>query len=80
MVSEWYRDWYHNRLPGSVDPNLYSVSGTMNRDGTYSRVRRGGAWEDDGWAACAAADGCGMCRVVARMARLLRRSDSHAAK
>ncbi|MHC5540735.1 SUMF1/EgtB/PvdO family nonheme iron enzyme [Singulisphaera rosea] len=21
----------------------------MNRDGTKSRVRRGGAWSDDGW-------------------------------
>jgi formylglycine-generating enzyme required for sulfatase activity len=21
----------------------------MNRDGTFSRVRRGGAWDDDGW-------------------------------
>jgi formylglycine-generating enzyme len=22
----------------------------MNRDGSFSRVRRGGAWTDDGWA------------------------------
>jgi formylglycine-generating enzyme required for sulfatase activity len=45
---EWCRDWYHARLPGGVDPDLSSVKGTMNRDGTYSRVRRGGAWNDDG--------------------------------
>jgi formylglycine-generating enzyme required for sulfatase activity len=45
---EWCRDWYHSRLPGGDDPDLSSVQGTMNRDGTYSRVRRGGAWNDDG--------------------------------
>src|SRR3712207_8494187 len=42
--SEWCRDWYHARLPGGTDPDLYHVPGVMNRDGTYSRVRRGGAW------------------------------------
>jgi formylglycine-generating enzyme required for sulfatase activity len=47
---EWCRDWYHAKLPGGVDPDLSSKKGTMNRDGTYSRVRRGGAWCDDGWA------------------------------
>ncbi|MGZ5566585.1 MAG: formylglycine-generating enzyme family protein [Limisphaerales bacterium] len=47
---EWCRDWYHAKLPGGVDPDLYSVKGTPNGDGTYSRVRRGGAWGDDGWA------------------------------
>ncbi len=45
---EWCRDWYHTKLPGGIDPDLYSVQGTPNRDGTYSRVRRGGAWTDDG--------------------------------
>jgi formylglycine-generating enzyme len=49
-VFEWCRDWYHDRLPGGTDPDLRSVKGTPNRDGTYSRVRRGGAWGDDGWA------------------------------
>lgn len=39
---EWCRDWYHPSLPGGVDPDLYSVAGS-------SRVRRGGAWTDDGW-------------------------------
>lgn len=41
---EWCRDWYHARLPGGVDPDLSNVKGAPNRDGTYSRVRRGGAW------------------------------------
>jgi formylglycine-generating enzyme required for sulfatase activity len=47
---EWCRDWYHARMPGGVDPDLYGVRGTPNRDGSHSRVRRGGAWDDDGWA------------------------------
>ncbi len=51
---EWCRDWYHARLPGGVDPDLSGVKGTRNGDGTYSRVRRGGAWGDDG-AACRSA-------------------------
>ena len=48
-IYEWCRDWYHRDLPGGADPDLSSVRGAMNRDGTYSRVRRGGAWCDDGW-------------------------------
>jgi formylglycine-generating enzyme required for sulfatase activity len=48
-VCEWCRDWYHRKLPGGADPDLSAVKGTKNRDGTYSRVRRGGAWCDDGW-------------------------------
>lgn len=47
---EWCRDWYHARLPGGADPDLRELRGAPNRDGTYSRVRRGGAWDDDGWA------------------------------
>jgi sulfatase modifying factor 1 len=39
---EWCRDWYHPRLPGGVDPDLYSVTAS-------SRVRRGGCWTDEGW-------------------------------
>lgn len=48
---EWCRDWYHSRLPGGTDPDLYSAkdSATRNGDGTLSRVRRGGCWADDGW-------------------------------
>jgi formylglycine-generating enzyme required for sulfatase activity len=49
-VCEWCRDWYHPQLPGGDDPDLSSIKGPMNRDGTFSRVRRGGAWCDDGWA------------------------------
>lgn len=49
---EWCRDWYHSRLPGGTDPDLYAASDSAarNRDGTLSRVRRGGCWADDGWA------------------------------
>ncbi|MBL9169020.1 MAG: SUMF1/EgtB/PvdO family nonheme iron enzyme [Verrucomicrobiales bacterium] len=43
---EWCRDWYHARLPGGIDPDLRDTQGIPNRDGTYSRVRRGGAWMD----------------------------------
>ncbi|MDA1191062.1 MAG: formylglycine-generating enzyme family protein [Candidatus Poribacteria bacterium] len=39
---EWCRDWYHPRLPGGVDPDLYSARAA-------SRVRRGGCWADEGW-------------------------------
>jgi formylglycine-generating enzyme required for sulfatase activity len=48
---EWCRDWYHARLPGGVDPDLYAAQSTaaLNRTGDRSRVRRGGAWTDDGW-------------------------------
>ena len=49
-VWEWCRDWYHSRLPGGVDPDLYESTGVANRDGTHSRVRRGGAWIEPGWA------------------------------
>jgi len=49
-IFEWCRDWYHDRLPGGTDPDLYEVRGVPNRDGSYSRVRRGGAWNDPQWA------------------------------
>jgi formylglycine-generating enzyme required for sulfatase activity len=48
-VYEWCRDWYHRTLPGGDDPDLSSRKGTRNRDGTTSRVRRGGGWPDPGW-------------------------------
>jgi len=47
-VYEWCRDWYHERLPGGDDPDLSSTKGDRNRDGTWSRVRRGGGWCDSG--------------------------------
>lgn len=43
-VWEWCADYYHARLPGGTDPDLSGVPGVRNRDGSYSRVRRGGAW------------------------------------
>ena len=48
---EWCRDWYHAKLPGGVNPDLYSVtaSATKSEHGDISRVRRGGCWADDGW-------------------------------
>jgi len=63
---EWCRDWYHRELPGGNDPDMSSVKGSVNRDGTFSRVRRGGAWTDDGWP----------CRSACRLRfEPLRRSD-----
>jgi formylglycine-generating enzyme required for sulfatase activity len=48
---EWCRDWYHARLPGGADPDLYAAKATAQRSehGDISRVRRGGCWSDDGW-------------------------------
>jgi len=43
---EWCRDWYHARLPGGIDPEAIE-RGAPNGDGSYSRVRRGGAWTDE---------------------------------
>ncbi|MCI0359556.1 MAG: formylglycine-generating enzyme family protein [Planctomycetaceae bacterium] len=50
-IFEWCRDWYHAKLPGGVDPDLYSARSTaaLNRTGDASRVRRGGCWADEGW-------------------------------
>jgi formylglycine-generating enzyme len=50
-VFEWCRDWYHPRLPGGADPDLYPARSTasVNRSGSVSRVRRGGCWADEGW-------------------------------
>jgi len=47
---EWCRDWYHAKLPGGPDPDLYDAKATTpkNRNGSVSRVRRGGAWTDEG--------------------------------
>ena len=47
---EWCRDWYHATLPGGTDPDLHAAKDTAqkNRTGDCSRVRRGGAWTDEG--------------------------------
>jgi formylglycine-generating enzyme required for sulfatase activity len=49
---EWTRDWYRRRAPGGADPDLHDAEdlATPSEHGTLSRVRRGGAWTDDGWA------------------------------
>jgi formylglycine-generating enzyme required for sulfatase activity len=48
-VYEWCRDWYYPTLPGGNDPDLSKLRGAANRDRSHSRVRRSGAWCDDGW-------------------------------
>jgi formylglycine-generating enzyme required for sulfatase activity len=50
-IYEWCRDWYHNRLPGGIDPDLHDAKATATRSehGDVSRARRGGCWADDGW-------------------------------
>jgi len=50
-VFEWCRDWYHLKLPGGVDPDLYSAKSSASKSGNgdISRVRRGGCWADEGW-------------------------------
>ena len=47
---EWCRDWYHAKLPGGKGPDLHDAKETTpkNRNGSVSRVRRGGAWTDEG--------------------------------
>jgi formylglycine-generating enzyme required for sulfatase activity len=64
---EWCRDWFHAVRRGGVDPDLSGVKGTPNRDGTYSRVRRGGAWTDEPWA----------CRSACRIRFEPERSSNH---
>ena len=48
---EWCRDWYHSKLPGGADPDLYAALSTAQKGktGDVSRVRRGGCWADEGW-------------------------------
>jgi formylglycine-generating enzyme required for sulfatase activity len=50
-IFEWCRDWYHAKLPGGTDPDLYSSRATalLNQTRGSSRVRRGGCWADHGW-------------------------------
>ena len=48
---EWCRDWYLPQNPGGTDPDFYAAKdrAAKNRDGTISRVRKGGCWADQGW-------------------------------
>lgn len=50
-IYEWCRDWYHGKLPGGTDPDLYEAksSATKSENGDISRSRRGGCWADEGW-------------------------------
>ena len=50
-IYEWCRDWYHGKLPGGTDPDLYAAmsSATKSEHGEISRSRRGGCWADEGW-------------------------------
>jgi formylglycine-generating enzyme required for sulfatase activity len=50
-IFEWCRDWYHHKLPGGVDPDLYAAKDTATKSehGDISRSRRGGCWADEGW-------------------------------
>lgn len=51
-IYEWCRDWYHFKLPGGENPDLYDAkhTATKSEHGDISRSRRGGCWADDGWA------------------------------
>jgi formylglycine-generating enzyme required for sulfatase activity len=48
---EWCRDWFHFRMPGGVDPDLYDAKATATKseNGDISRSRRGSCWCDPGW-------------------------------
>jgi len=50
-IYEWCRDWYHAKLPGGTDPDLYLAkdTATASEHGDLSRSRRGGCWADEGW-------------------------------
>lgn len=50
-IFEWCRDWYHVRMPGGIDPDLYAAKDTATKSehGEVSRARRGGCWSDEGW-------------------------------
>ncbi len=66
-VWEWCRDYYHATLPGGIDPDLHARRGAANRDGSFSRVRRGGAWVEPEWA----------CRSACRLRYEPHRSSDH---
>jgi sulfatase modifying factor 1 len=64
---EWCRDYFHRQILGGVDPDRREVKGTVNRDGSVSRVRRGGAWPENEH----------FCRSAARLPFEPERSSNH---
>ncbi len=61
---EWCRDWYHAKLPGGADPDLYAAKATAarNRTGDLFAGRAGaGAGPTTGWPA-GRPSGCGSSR------------------
>ena len=64
---EWCRDWFHGQILGGGDPDRREEKGTANRDGSFSRVRRGGAWPED----------ASFCRSAARLPFEPERSSNH---
>ena len=43
---EWCRDYFHWQILGGIDPDRRDEPGNQNRDGSHSRVRRGGGWPE----------------------------------
>src|SRR5438309_2276972 len=60
-LDEWCRDVFYEKLPGGTDPDL------SNAQSSRSRARRGGVWDDPGWA----------CRSASRRAFEPERRASH---
>ncbi len=64
---EWCRDYFHAQILGGVDPDRRDEKGSRNRDGSYSRVRRGGGWPEE----------AGFCRSASRLPFEPDRSSNH---
>lgn len=64
---EWCRDYFHRQILGGVDPDRRDDPGAVNRDGSRSRVRRGGAWPED----------ASFCRSAARLPYEPERGSNH---
>jgi formylglycine-generating enzyme len=64
---EWCRDYFHWGIVGGVDPDRREEKGMINRDGSSSRVRRGGGWPENER----------FCRSAARLPFEPERSSNH---
>lgn len=64
---EWCRDYFHRQILGGVDPDRRDEKGAINRDGSSSRVRRGGGWPEE----------AEFCRSAARLPFEPERSSNH---